>query len=157
VGQVVRAEDYDTWLHARRGVPHHRRVRPHQHLLQTVWERYRPTVLGLGPQAIPKEEPEAVEVAVAMIRGAGKWFGVPVIELTAKEVCEVLGTNQRQLTQCVQNQLETPLVFRERRALMAAAVGLAALLKNDVSRETQQAAADPGRASRLNQTRPREA
>lgn len=105
-----------------------RKFGAHQLIISTVWERYLPVVLALGPPADPNESPLNAELARVVIAEIGRIMGVEVVNVTESELSDAFALERgRSLKSVVGHALSQPLGSRNRGLTYAAAAGIYAV------------------------------
>jgi hypothetical protein len=100
----------------------------HQLLISTVWERYLPVAVALGPQADESEDPLVAELARAVLGELGTLMGAKVVRVDQAGLAEAFGTQRgRSLKSVVGEILSAPLGSRNRCLTLAAAAGIYAI------------------------------
>lgn len=105
-----------------------KKFNPHQLILTTVWERYFPVVLALGPPADQTEPEFNADLARVVLAEIGRIMGVEVIDVTEAKLTEAFGLERgRSMKSVVGHALSHPLGSRNRGLTLAAAAGVYAV------------------------------
>ena len=125
----------------KRGVSHWRRYNAHRLILSTVFERWPPTVISLGPPSTDDEPPEWVAFMRTAIFGVGQMLRVPVLLFdTDQRIGLALGSPDLRrgngLKSLIRRQLPT-FDSNKKRVVMATAAAMAGAFQvaNTLSRE----------------------
>lgn len=105
-----------------------KKFNPHQLIITTVWERYFPVVLALGPPADSSEPALNGEIARVVLAEIGRIMGVEVVDVNESELADAFGLERgRSMKSVVGHALSQPLGSRNRGLTLAAAAGIYAV------------------------------
>lgn len=100
-----------------------KRFHCHRLIYTTVWERYLPTLLAIGPQADPGEPAVNAEIAATILAEFGRLWGAKVVRVDRDELALGFDTSNRRTLRRVLRDYVSMLPNDQRGILaMAAAV-----------------------------------
>ncbi len=113
----------------KRDVSQWRRYKAHRRMFEAIFDRWPPSVIGLGPPSTADEPPEWVIFMRTAVLELGKYVGIPVVLFdTDKHLVRVLsaeaGYASLGLKTLVQKQMPG-FVSNKRRVILATATALA--------------------------------
>lgn len=109
----------------------YQRFHCHHLILTTVWGRYTPAVIVVGPAADPQEPSSYVFVARAILREAGALMGVPVLDVDQAKLEDSFGVNEKRSLRSALGRVFIALP-RDNRGLIAAAAAAYGIVIGDV-------------------------